>query len=183
MGKHSKTTFDGKVVNAAFIRQLGYMFGKCLRHSEILPTTSAAFAWSDDLLWTVWQDPKTYPNLGRKATLGELCLAVENTEGRRFQISFLDDTFGPYTVMIRCVQGHTKAIADRIVRTDAYVEAVSPTTPVHYTAQEFLRTITGPGEFGRGLVPGGLDKRANKGPTSTCRRRSRCPTVRCLIAS
>ena len=54
-------------------------------------------------------------------------------------------------------------IAARIIRADAYIAAEAPTTLVHYTAQELLRTIIGPGEFSRGLVPGGLASQANKG--------------------
>ena len=80
-GDPSKTTFDGKPASPHYIKALGYAMNKALRHSEILPTSSTAFAWSTDLCWTLWQDPTTYPNLGRRPTLAELCLAVEYTKG------------------------------------------------------------------------------------------------------
>ena len=65
--------------------------------------------------------------------------------------------------MIRCVQGHTDDIAKCIVRADAYGVPHDIPVLVHYTAQDFLPTIIGPDAMGRGLVPGGLDQRRNRG--------------------
>ena len=161
--KGSLRTFEGTAVKPSYIRDLGYMVGKCLRHSLILPTSSAGFAWADDVLLVIWQDPKTYPRLDRRASFAELCLAFETIEEGRFQMCFLDDAGDPCTVMVRCVQGHSKEIAKRIVRADAYSVPQEIGILVHYTSQEYLPTIIGPDEMGPGLVPGGLVKGRSKG--------------------
>ena len=77
---------------------------------------------------------------------------------------FIDESCSNFSVLIRCVQGHTDEIAARLVRFEAFEKATSAyRVLVHYTNEDHLRTIIGPGPMAQGLVPGGLVHSKNKG--------------------
>ena len=46
-------SFDGWQMEAEYVTDLGYAAVKCLRHSKVLPTTSAGFACITDLTWVL----------------------------------------------------------------------------------------------------------------------------------
>jgi RNA:NAD 2'-phosphotransferase (TPT1/KptA family) len=126
---------------------------KCLRHSDVLPTNSAAFAWIDDVTFTVWQGPKRYRNLKRRLTIQEVLYVVDATEEGRFQVTFQTDSDSPYTGVIRAVQGYSGPIHSWIKAQDAYERIAEVKALVHYTSQAWLPNIIG--VDGLGLIPGG----------------------------
>jgi hypothetical protein len=172
-------TSDNKPVAKNDATDLSHAVVKCLRHSDILPTTSAALAWVSDVTWVIWQDTKRYRNLQRRPTVLEIMYIVEAAEEGRLQVTVLRDQDGPYNAMIRAVQGYSGPISDRIARADAFESIAEVTVMVHYTSQQVLPDIMG--IFGRGLIPGELRAGVAEIPSSP--RSTPTRTARFLTSS
>ena len=99
---------------------LSHAIVKCARHSEALLASTSAFAWIDDVTYTMWEDTRTYSSLKRRATTAEVLYCVSVAEPGRFQVTFLSDSGADYTALIRTVQGHGGLIHSRIKAADAF---------------------------------------------------------------
>ena len=122
-------------MSRSYATDLSHAIVKCLRHSDVLPTTSAAFAWVDDVTWTIWQDTKRYRNLQRRPSIQEIMYIVEAADEGRFQVTFQRDQDGPYTAMIRAAHGHSGPIHTRIIRADAFERINEVKALIHYSSQ------------------------------------------------
>lgn len=161
-----------------YTRDLSHAICRCLRWSSTLPTSTEAFAWIDDATYAIWEDPRTYSSLKRRATTSEVLYCVSVAEPGRFQVTFLSDSGADYTALIRTVQGHGGLIHSRIKAADAFDSAADVETLVHYTSQMWLPQIRG---FGSpGLIPGGCKA---KGATYTFRSSALLLTALCPRAS
>ena len=49
----SPRAYVGASMARRYIKDLGHALGKCSRHSEILPTTPAGFAYLTDVTWVL----------------------------------------------------------------------------------------------------------------------------------
>ena len=147
------------------------MMIRALRHSRVMPTDAATFAWLDDLITTMWNDPRRCYQLKKRATVSEVLYCVENYKAVRFQVVYNSASNNAYSGLIRAVQGHSKEIHERMNVGAALVRVPAVTVLVHYTNQKLWAGFSA-------CIPAELFREALRLTAATSTARSPCPIPR-----